>query len=141
MALRDGMLGSAIVSLAWLIGSFYVIPWTIGWPLWARVLLTLLSLLPIGLQIGVPFAMGLRYLESYCPRFIPWAWGVNGLTSVMASILAILLAMRTGFTAVIVLGSLTYVLGYFAIRRYLQKECRLESVSDAGYLPGSVGSG
>jgi spermidine synthase/MFS family permease len=128
MALRDGMLGSAIVSLAWLIGSFYVIPWTMGWPLWARVLLTLLSLYPIGLQIGVPFATGLRYLENYYPRFIPWAWGVNGLTSVMASILAILIAMRTGFTAVIVLGSLTYILGYLAIRRHLQTEWRLEGL-------------
>jgi spermidine synthase len=139
VALRDGMLGSAIVSLAWLIGSFYVIPWTIGWPLWGRVLLTLLSLLPIGLQIGVPFATGLRYLETYYPRFIPWAWGVNGLTSVMASILAIILAMRTGFMAVILLGSLTYVLGYFAIRRQLQKDWRLESVPDAAYQPGSIG--
>jgi hypothetical protein len=58
---------------------------------------------------------------------------------VMASILAILIAMRTGFTAVIVLGSLTYILGYLAIRRHLQTEWRLEGVPEADYLPGSVG--
>src|SRR5688500_3816663 len=64
---------------------------------------------------------GLRYLEGYYPRFISSAWGVNGLRSVMASILAILLAMRTGFTTVIVLGSLTNGAGYLAIRRHLQR--------------------
>ena len=70
--------------------------------------------------MGIPFATGLRYLEDRYPRFIPWAWGINGLTSVMGSVLAIIIAMRIGFTIVVLFGCVTYLLGLFAILYHLR---------------------
>ncbi len=110
--LRKGMLGTAFSALACLAILPWLIPATLAWPTWSRIVMSLLMLLPMGLFMGIPFATGLRYLESRHPRFIPWAWGINGLMSVMASILAIAFAMRIGFTMVIVLGALVYLFGY-----------------------------
>jgi hypothetical protein len=119
--LRRAMIGVAVSVTLWLAASYVVIPWTLSWPLWGRIAVALLSLLPVGLMLGVPFATGLRYLEEYDARLIPWAWGINGLTSVMGSILAIILAMRIGFTAVVLLAAATYLLGYGTVRAHFKR--------------------
>lgn len=127
--LKSGMIGTALSSVLWLVVMKYLIPLTLGWPIEVRIVLTLLSILPVGLFMGIPFATGLRYLEECYPRFIPWAWGINGLTSVMASILAVICAMRFGFTIVVLLGSLVYLLGLCAILYHLRKGLQIAQCS------------
>jgi hypothetical protein len=116
--LAVGMLGTSLSALAWVAVMDWVIPATLQRPLAVRVTLTLASLTPVGLLMGIPFATGLKLLEKQ-QRFIPWVWGINGLTSVMASVLAIIVAMRGGFQLVLLLGAVTYLLGWLAVRRYL----------------------
>ncbi|MCX5894326.1 MAG: hypothetical protein NTZ51_00630 [Proteobacteria bacterium] len=118
--LKRGMIGTAVISLVWLVVIKYLIQWTFDLSLWFRISITLISLFPVGMLLGIPFATGLRYLEERYPRFIPWAWGVNGLTSVMGSVLAIILAMRVGFTVVIVLGCIVYILGFISMVHHLR---------------------
>ncbi|UCD83415.1 MAG: hypothetical protein JSU92_08835 [Deltaproteobacteria bacterium] len=124
--LRTGMIGTSCSALIWLIVMKVLIPLTLGSPLWVRVSIVLLSIFPIGLFMGIPFATGLRYLEHKYPRFIPWAWGINGLTSVMGSVLAIILAMRFGFTMVILLGCLVYAFGLVAIVHHLRRGLQVQ---------------
>lgn len=118
--LRMGMIGTAAAALIWLLVMRFFIPLTLGFPVPIRIGFTLLSLLPLGLFMGIPFATGLRYLEEKYPRFIPWAWGINGLTSVMGSVLAIIIAMRIGFSMVIFLGCATYALGLCAMLYHMR---------------------
>jgi hypothetical protein len=124
--LRLGMLGTAILIPLWLLCMEFVLSLSERWMLDARIIVVLISLLPLGICMGIPFATGLRYLADYQPRFIPWAWGINGLTSVAASIIAIILAMKFGFTAVVLLGSGVYTLGYlaFAYHAAVQRDSR-----------------
>jgi hypothetical protein len=35
---------------------------------------------------------------------VPWAWGINGCASVVAAVMASLLAMHIGFTALLALA-------------------------------------
>jgi anaerobic selenocysteine-containing dehydrogenase len=42
--------------------------------------------------------IGLRRLVDLNPGGVPWAWAVNGLTSVLASALAVAIAITAGFT-------------------------------------------
>jgi spermidine synthase len=93
-------------------------------PLVWRAVAVLLLLSPMGFAMGFPFASGIHYLGPRYERFIPWAWGVNGLTSVLASVAAIIAAMRFGFTFVIVSGACIYLLGYFAFRVHVWLEKR-----------------
>jgi hypothetical protein len=51
-------------------------------PLAARVAVTALLQLPLGLVLGMYFPTGLELLRRREPRLIPWAWAVNGVASV-----------------------------------------------------------
>jgi hypothetical protein len=66
-------------------------------------------LAPIALLMGVPFPVGLRLLIS-SPRFRAFAWGANGVASVVASILAIPLAMAWGISRLLLLAGFCYAL-------------------------------
>lgn len=100
-------------ALPWIFQSF------IGEALWVRVLLTLILLGPLGLFMGVPFPSGIEVLERTLPALIPWAWGINGAVSVIASILAILVAVSLGFRTVLVLAALVYLAGLWAMAGYI----------------------
>lgn len=115
------MVAVAVSVPIWLLVMSKVVPMTVGSSFITRVLISLASLLPLGMLMGIPFASGLSYLERVNPRFVPWAWGINGLTSVMASILAIILAMRYGFNLVVVIGGVVYLVGGLALTLHARR--------------------
>ncbi len=80
----------------------------LGWPTAARVAAAAVSLAPLAVLMGLPFPLGLAWLEACAPGWTPWAWAVNGCASVVASVLAAILALSLGFTAVICLGAGAY---------------------------------
>ena len=81
---------------------------TLGLPSTGRLIVSVAILSPLGVLMGVPFPQGLRWLEARAPQHIPWSWGVNGATSVVASVLAALLALSCGFHWVLIVGALCY---------------------------------
>ena len=68
--------------------------------------------------MGIPFPSGLRTLGAAEPRLIPWAWVVNGCCSVLAPLLAIMLAVMAGFSTVLALGAAAYGLAYVNLSRF-----------------------
>ncbi len=74
-----------------------------------RILLSIVLIAPLAFFMGMPFPLGLRRVAERAPDFVPWAWGINGFASVVSAVLATLLAVHFGFTAVIVLAVLLYV--------------------------------
>ncbi len=79
---------------------------------WQIALLVLAGVFPLGLCMGMPFAIGMRALRDECPERIPWAWGINGCASVVSAVLAVLLAMHLGFNAVVGIALALYVLAW-----------------------------
>ncbi len=78
-------------------------------PLGGRLIVAVVALAPPGLLMGMPFPKGLALLERRAPALVTWAWGVNGAASVVASILAALLALSFGLSAVLTVGALCYI--------------------------------
>ena len=74
-----------------------------------RILLSVVLIAPLAFFMGTPFPLGLRRIAERAPDFVPWAWGINGFASVVSAVLATLLAIHFGFTAVIVLAIVLYV--------------------------------
>ena len=104
--LTIGVLGMvALIALAWppLFESL------VGLERPARIAIAVAALTPVGLVLGTLFPLGVRRLAEGRPELIPWAWAVNGATSVLGSILAMVVAINNGFTATILLGGLCYV--------------------------------
>ncbi|MEX0735088.1 MAG: hypothetical protein WDZ66_08520 [Steroidobacteraceae bacterium] len=75
-----------------------------------RVILTLALIAPLAFLMGMPFALGLSRLAAEAPAFIPWAWGINGCASVLSALLAALLAVHLGFSAVLWMAAGLYAL-------------------------------
>jgi hypothetical protein len=92
-----------------------VVEATLAWPEWARVLVCVLLLAPPGFVMGMPFPLMIRSVEKRHPERIPWCWGVNGFGSVVGSILAVLLGMGMGYTAVLLAGVFCYVVAALSL--------------------------
>jgi hypothetical protein len=78
-------------------------------PLEGRLAVAVVALAPAGLLMGVPFPKGLARLANGEQALIAWAWAVNGASSVVASILAALLALSFGFSIVLAAGAACYL--------------------------------
>lgn len=114
-----------------LLGTVRFVPWLttnlLAAPLPGRVAVTLALVVPLGLIMGIPFPAGLRWLRGerhLASRIdlwpakqgyysVAWAWGVNGLASVLGSAGAVAISMLGGFSWSLLLGSVVYV-GVFA---------------------------
>ena len=92
----------SLLLLAWLVRH------AMGWPEAARIGLSIALIAPLAFFMGMPFPLGLSRVEAADARLIPWAWGINGCASVIAAVLATLLAIHQGFTAVVLAALLLY---------------------------------
>jgi SAM-dependent methyltransferase len=75
----------------------------------ARIALSLTLIAPLGFFMGMPFPLGLSRVSAHFPELVPWAWGISGCFSVISAILATILAIHFGFTAVVVLAAILYL--------------------------------
>jgi hypothetical protein len=76
----------------------------LGWSPPAKIAVAIGLIMPLGLAMGLPFPLGLSLVAAQSPGLVPWAWGINGSASVVAAVLASLLAMHLGFAAVLALA-------------------------------------
>lgn len=116
-----GLLGALVVLMLWLqfglpaMASAFV---SASFP--ARVALTVAFIAPLGLVLGAFMPIGLTTLDTvteHGKEFIAWGWAVNGFFSVMSSILATILSMTLGFKMVLLVATLIYAAGIFALTR------------------------
>ena len=66
---------------------------------------------PLAFFMGMPFPLGIDWLQRHHPHLIAWAWGINGFASVVSAILATCLAIAFGFNLVILLAVGIYLIG------------------------------
>jgi spermidine synthase len=113
-----GILSVALLYLFFL-GPFF--RWSLWLPGVVKIALTLALIAPLAFCMGIPFPLGLARVARYTPDLIPWAWGINGCTSVLSAILATILAIHYGFTVVVVLAMILYVLAAATVYGPLKK--------------------
>jgi hypothetical protein len=56
----------------------------------------------------VAIPLGITVLRRHGEGLVPWAWSMNGAMSVVASVFAVLISSRVGFTVTMLTGRLTY---------------------------------
>ena len=84
-----------------------------------RIALSIGLIAPLAFAMGMPFPRGVAQLAERAPALIPWAWGVNACASVVAAILATVLAIHIGFDAVVALAVAMYALAAAVGKRWL----------------------
>jgi hypothetical protein len=107
---RQGMMIVAAVVLIWcglsLLFLQSLILATLDWSFLARSGLLLVLIAPVSVAMGLPFPLGLNRAGS--GGFLPWAWGLNGAFSVVATPLANLIARESGFSRVLLCAAILY---------------------------------
>jgi len=73
-----------------------------------KIVLSLLLIAPLAFCMGVPFPAGLSLVSAQAPALVPWAWAINGCASLISAVLATLVAIHSGFTAVVLAALFLY---------------------------------
>jgi len=94
-----------------------LVPSLLWLPLWGRIACAVVLIAPLGLVMGMPFPSGLRQTGSGGLPEPPFYWGLNGIMSVIGSIVTVFVALMAGFQAAMLMGSMCYVLAALASRR------------------------
>jgi hypothetical protein len=78
-----------------------------------RITIAVVLMAPLAMVMGMPMPIGIRILARNAPEIIPWAWGVNGATSVMGSVAALVIAILSGFNQALLIGAGLYLIAMF----------------------------
>ena len=82
----------------------------VSWPFGARVALVALLVGSAGVLMGTFLPSGLERLKERAPSFVPWAWGVNGVASVIAPVASVGLGITFGNVLLLVAALPLYLL-------------------------------
>ena len=115
LPLRATLWGIALLAVAypWLLSFLFQA--TLQLPFAGRVAVTVLAIFPLGMLLGIPFPRGVRLLGQTAPALTPWVWAVNGCASVISAVLAAMVALTWGFSAVLWGAGGAYALAGFVI--------------------------
>jgi hypothetical protein len=111
--------------VGWLVVGALVLPhaldiaWTSALPL--KIIVVVCYVAPLGVCLGFPFPAGLRWVTGLSPAAVPWCIGVNAFASVIATILAIPIALASGYTAVLVVAVVLYAVAATCSLRMAQR--------------------
>jgi hypothetical protein len=104
--------GSIVV--VYLAGMVWALPAllesTTGQERLVRIGISLAVIMPLGFFLGFAFPTGLGLVEVVDRQPTPWFWGINGATSVLASVLAVMFSMALGINVTMLLSAACYLL-------------------------------
>jgi hypothetical protein len=105
--------GMAVICGAVLVWVIVVLAWlqpvilaTLTWPWMGRAAALMAVVAPVSILLGLPFPLGLARAGE--GGLLPWAWGLNGAFSVVATPLANLIAREAGFGRVLLCAAILY---------------------------------
>jgi spermidine synthase len=102
--------------------TLFLTPWvlsaTLGFAFPWRVAISVALVAPLGVLLGMPFPTGLRMVANEASDLVPWAWGVNAFFTVIGSVSSMILGMALGFTWVLVIAGMCYLVALVAIAAF-----------------------
>ena len=108
-ALELAVVGISGVAALYLIVLPALFDALIALPDWIKIIVSLALIAPLAFFMGMPFPLGIARVGRESADLVPWAWGINGCASVVAAILATLLAIHIGFAAVVIIAVALYL--------------------------------
>ncbi len=82
---------------------------TVQYGLLIRSLIVVAFMAPLSLLLGFCFPLGMRVLSRISDSAKPWMWGVNGASSVLASIVAVGISMWLGIHINLMIAGILYL--------------------------------
>jgi hypothetical protein len=112
-----GVLGIGLLLVVGHLALPAVLDTTASAPFAARIAVAIGYTALLGACMGLPFPAGLRWARASAPDAVPWYVGINGFSSVVATIAVVPVSHALGYAAVMWTGGALYVLaaGLFAL--------------------------
>ncbi len=102
------------ITVLYLVGMAQIVPTllesTTGQERPVRIGISIAVMMPLGFLLGFAFPTGLRLVEVVDRQPTPWFWGINGATSVLASVLAVMSSMALGINVTMLFSAACYLL-------------------------------
>jgi hypothetical protein len=102
-----GASASYLILCQW--GLSHLFEATTAQVLTVRILISLMVVMPAGFLMGFAFPTGMLLVENVDREPTPWFWGINGATSVLASVLAVVIGMSFGINVTMLMAGLCYL--------------------------------
>jgi hypothetical protein len=105
----------------------------IGLPVGLRIPIAGLLVVVAGLLMGVMLPSGIKLLGRRDEALIPWAWGINGATSVIGTVASTVVAIHAGFATVFICGAVGYLIStilLYVVQRLAAPALTTTSVED-----------
>jgi hypothetical protein len=115
-ALALAVAGIVAAAVLHLVAAPSLFRWLMPLPDTLKIAISLVLIAPLAFFMGLPFPLALIRVAAARPGLVPWAWGINGCASVLSAILAILLAMSLGFSAVLLIAIGLYLVAAATLR-------------------------
>lgn len=79
-----------------------------------KIMVSCIILIPLGITMGMPFPIGMSAVSQKTNAPAAYFWGINGATSVCASVLAVAVALSWGISVSFWTGSVFYTVAVIA---------------------------
>jgi hypothetical protein len=89
-----------------------------------RVLVSTGILSALGLFMGMAFPIGMKIASHKSALLTPWLWGINGSTSVCASVFAVVIGLNWGITTTFWTGFISYAIAVISFLVATKKPVR-----------------
>jgi hypothetical protein len=107
-------------------------------PIFGRVLVSAAMMFPVGFFLGMPFPLGILAIANKPRPVVAWAWGMNGLFTVVGGFLSMLISMAFGFNVAITFALALYALAFTVFKRLQGVEVPATSPMPSGASVTSV---
>ncbi len=77
-------------------------------PLGGRIAVSGLMIFPLGFFLGMPFPLGILAIEHQPRGAVAWAWGMNGLFTVIGGLASVIGGLELGFNFTIIIALALY---------------------------------
>jgi spermidine synthase len=82
-----------------------------------RITAAILFIFPVSFFLGMPFPLGILSLEHQPKGSVAWAWGMNGLFTVIGGLLGIVSSIQWGFKVTLWIAWAIYALAFLIFSR------------------------
>ena len=104
-------------------------------PLFMRILVACVLIFPLGFFLGMPFPLGILTLENLPRGAVAWAWGMNGLFTVMGGLAGVILSITWGFQVTLLIAAFQYVLAFLVFAKIRSVSLLQDQVEQVSAIP------
>ena len=96
-----------------------------------RMLASSIMMFPLGFFLGMPFPLGILAISNQPRGAIAWAWGMNGLFTVVGGFVSVIVSVTFGFNFAILLALTIYSVAFAVFPKLRAMESRTTTVAVA----------